>query len=603
MLQCAESHCAKHHAIGVFLIGDFNARHTLWGDSVINTYGKMIEEKLDWTKYSINAPHGPTFLACNGRSVIDLVLCSNSIHTQLSPLYTDSKAILFSGAPIRGHIPISTILSSKKSNMMQNKKGEEKIDMRTMDWENWKSHIESKLSNRKFQNATTMWNWMNEVIQEATSKCSQKKTVSPHSKPYWTKKLTELSKTLMAAQKRYTKRNTDDNHAAFKLAYEEFNALRKNECQQFILKKTSTLNASQSTKFWKEFNRLFKPKIEQQVDPLISSTSGDILTDNKDIEQELFETFFEAKHITSKNETFDAEFYQEVSDLYDQIKAVNYQQGPETYDCSNILNGEITHQEVMSTIKDKSPSMSFDNCLFHPSMILNLGPNAIAFITKLFNFCLTSGKWPWDAANVIFLKKEGKDSYAAPGAYRPISLTSYIGKILEKILADRLNLYLLKIGLVDPSQEGFCKGRNTVRYLNKLTSSIKGDQSRKLCILCLFIDFEKAFDSTWKKGLITKLWHVGIHGLYLRLIDSFLFSRTVSLLFNGHTGFARLCLEYGLPQGSALSPVLFRFYIHDLGESFVNKQFTDFYKFAEYCNYISSRFVVQREVIYFIYIS
>ena len=82
----------------------------------------------------------------------------------------------------------------------------------------------------------------------------------------------------MAAQKRYTKRNTDDNHVAFKLAYEEFNALRKNDCQQFVLKKTSTLNASQSTKFWKEFNRLFKPKIEKQVDQLISSTSGDILT-------------------------------------------------------------------------------------------------------------------------------------------------------------------------------------------------------------------------------------------------------------------------------------------------------------------------------------
>ena len=84
-----------------------------------------------------------------------------------------------------------------------------------------------------------------------------------------------------------------------------------------------------------------------------------------------------------------------------------------------------------------------------------------------------------------------------------------------------------------------------------------------------------------EKKLITKLWHVGIHGLYLRLINSFLFSRTVSLVFNGHTGFAQLSLEYGLPQASALSPVLFRFYIHDLGELFVNKQCTDFYKFAD----------------------
>ena len=66
--------------------------------------------------------------------------------------------------------------------MMQNKKGEEKIDMRTMDWENCKSHIESKLSNREFQNAT-MWNWMNKIIQEATSKCSQKKTLSPTVSP------------------------------------------------------------------------------------------------------------------------------------------------------------------------------------------------------------------------------------------------------------------------------------------------------------------------------------------------------------------------------------------------------------------------------------
>ena len=54
-------------------------------------------------------------------------------------------------------------------------------------------------------------------------------------------------------------------------------------------------------------------------------------------------------------ENFDAEFHQEVGDLYDRIEAVNYQQSPETYDCSIKVNGEITQQEVMSTIKDKTP--------------------------------------------------------------------------------------------------------------------------------------------------------------------------------------------------------------------------------------------------------
>ena len=101
-------------------------------------------------------------------------------------------------------------------------------------------------------------------------------------------------------------------------------------------------------------------------------------------------------------------------------------------------------------------------------MILNLGPNAITSITKLFNLCLKSGKWPWDAANVIFLKKEGKDSYAAPGAYRPISLTSYIGKILEKILADRLNLYLLQPRSQRVGRVGVAYPRINLAYPSKI---------------------------------------------------------------------------------------------------------------------------------------
>ena len=63
------------------------------------------------------------------------------------------------------------------------------------------------------------------------------------------------------------------------------------------------------------------------------------------------------------------------------------------------------------------------------------------------------------------------------------------------------------------------------------------------------------------------MWKAGVHGCYLKIIDCFLFSRSVSLLINGFAGPIRQCLDYGLPQGSVLSPILFKFYVSDMEET------------------------------------
>ena len=112
------------------------------------------------------------------------------------------------------------------------------------------------------------------------------------------------------------------------------------------------------------------------------------------------------------------------------------------------------------------------------------------FCGKL-KFCFTK-------KNFVLLKRDGKSSYSKAGAFRPISISSYIGKLLERILAQQLEIYLKKVGIIDVNQEGFSKGKNTIRYLNRLTTDIKGDIMKKLTVLCPFIDFEKAFDSVWK---------------------------------------------------------------------------------------------------------
>ena len=214
-------------------------------------------------------------------------------------------------------------------------------------------------------------------------------------------------------------------------------------------------------------------------------------------------------------------------------------------------------------------------------MFKYLKKNAIDILCKLANLCLKEGKWIWDRAEVIFLKKSGKDTYSKPGSYRPISISSYIGKLIEKILTSRIYKFLIKLELYDPNQEGFMPKRNTIRYLNRLINGIKADLQKKLTTLCLFIDFEKAFDSIWKAGLIVKLHKLGIQGNILRLINDFLVNRKVTININGVVGKIRQSTEVGLPQGSALSPILFRIYLMDFLIELENINEINIYKFAD----------------------
>ena len=458
-----------------------------------------------------------------------------------------------------------------------------------MNWEDWTRDIEIALSTGGYETLAfddkieELWDHIVRAIKCSTAENCSTKNVTKHSKPYWNSDLSVKSNTLRQATKKYITRNTDDALDKLKNAKEDFDEARKNACQQFILNETRNLNAAQSITFWKNFNRLFKPPTDEQVEALVTS-SGEVLTENDQIEQELFDTFFKARHIEENISKFDEPFYEETNKLYSDIKDNNFYPGNmDNFQHSSMLYSPITPKEVLSTIKEnKSTAASFDNLEIHPSMLKHLGPIAIHALSTLFSLCLRNSKWIWNSSNIIFLKKDGKSRYDKAGSYRPISISSYIGKLMERILAKRLETYLSSIGLIDSNQEGFSKGRNTVRYLHRLTAGIKGDIRRKLTVLCLFIDFEKAFDSVWKKGLIVKLWKHGVHGCYLGTIDSFLSGRTVSLLLNGFIGPVRACLDYGLPQGSVLSPILFKFFVFDMEDSCTQEhQQIKAFKFAD----------------------
>ena len=291
----------------------------------------------------------------------------------------------------------------------------------------------------------------------------------------------------------------------------------------------------------------------------------------------MFSTFFEGKHLN--NVDFDSIFYEQTNRIYEEIlleeiEAENHQ--------LKELNASITIAEIKSAIRNyDSGGKSADKEQFNPKMFKHLSDQVLKYIQKMANQCLNEGKWIWNKSEVIFLRKAGKGTYSNPGSYRPISISSYIGKLIEKIIAKRIQRYLDLIGLHDPDQEGFMEARNTIRYLNRLVMSLKSDMQKKLTSICLFIDFEKAFDSVWKRGLIVKLHKLGIKGKILHLQNDFLMSRKVTMNINGVVGNIRDTLDVGLPQGSALSPILFRIFIMDLATELSNRGDISIMKFAD----------------------
>ena len=576
MLNAADTYRKKVKAAGVILTGDLNARHTVWGDTMKNNYGNQLFERLDSNAFTIRYAPSPTFLSENGSSCIDLIIISNNLSRQVHTCYTDDEVELFSGAPTRGHVPLLTELSH---NMQVETQQEEKLDIESFDWDKWSKEIENTCRSDEvtnLQNPQDIWSFLETAISNATSKHGKTKRTTRHSKPYWTDKLTELCNRMRTARRVYNKRNTDSNKEEMNATKELFDLERKKACEDFILEKTKNLNISESVEFWKRFNKLFKSKADKGVDPLKDEAQG-VVTENLEIGEKLFSTFFESKHLIAEN--FDDYFYEEIVHLYNEIKIEDSDGNHET---QAELNVNVTLKEITSAIKKtKQCNKSFDNHNMHPKMLHNLGLNSLNLLQKLFNRCMDTAEWVWNTAEVIFLKKEGKDSYAVPGSYRPISITSYIGKLLEKVLAERIKVFLEKRGILDANQEGFTVNRNTVRYLNRLNIEIKTSLLKNNTVIALFIDFEKAFDSVWKKGLLVKLAKLNIEGKILNLVDHFLSARKVQLNVNGEIGELKECNEYGLPQGSALSPILFKIYLLDIFEDLNERNDISVLKFAD----------------------
>ena len=123
---------------------------------------------------------------------------------------------------------------------------------------------------------------------------------------------------------------------------------------------------------------------------------------------------------------------------------------------------------------------------------------------------------------------------------------------MERIITSRLEGFVETNDILDEEQEGFRHYRSTTNALLSLTQSIVDGFNEEKFTLAVLIDFEKAYDSVWREGLLVKLFKSGIQGKMWKWIQNFLDERLAKCLVNNTEG-EWFKTNIGLPQGAVIS--------------------------------------------------
>ena len=546
------------------ITGDFNAHSPLWDKNATSvTNKKFVDNIIDSGLILLNNGHATRIPDVHNHkaSAIDLTLISPSItHGYEWYIETDNLG--------SDHLPIITTLNEK----MEIPDEEDKIPKyryNCADWSKYKAFINAYDTQYiEKENVDDIYSHFCKTIHEAAQLSIPLKKSVTNSKTagniWWNTECEEVVKNKKFANKEYLKDQKNDD----KIRNKKIKNIESNKkC------------AEVKNQYFKDY--MFR-EIHGPVDmPKVWVTSSkmkngykqplcQITIDNKEFPTNVEKAEEFASYFSNISSTISLEENEQNRRKHEETNATSDKSN--TYN-DHYLNASITLQELKDAIKElsvKKSAVGIDGISY--TLLNNMPEKGLNCLHKIIQKCWNDQSLPeiWKTSIVLPILKTGKNK-RDKNNYRPISLTSHVSKLMEKIILNRMSYYVEKNNIIPANQNGFRKGRSTTDHIVKLSNHIKLQFSKRKGVLATFFDVRKAYDRVWHHKLLLKLKDIGFSGNILAFIQNFLSNRKITTrVGNSYSTFHST--NMGIPQGSIISPLLFNLLLHDLPKVITNKQ-------------------------------
>ena len=550
----------------IIISGDFNSHNPIWGSNKMDINGETIQKFLDSSNLTLINDGSPTRLdpKSGAESHIDLTLssstCASRIQWQVLPeLFGSDHYVIYFEFFINQNIQHFNL---------RNLSPESFWSVKNVNWELYSEYIRSEIkesyeNDENDINVQNKYDFLVDCITRTADKLLLKTTNQYKHKnpiPWWNE---DCNQAIKERNKSYNRlRKTLDNQDLIEYKKKKAMAQKtiRNAKRKYWEKHCSSLNRTSNLgEVWKHVKNLRQRGSNQEnFSNLIDPVNNKSITNVKEKADHIANYFQSIDKKIPPQETRRRRLFEKL--VVDKIIHMEHKSHEVTLKAMDEHFTEHELHKAINEMKETAPGKDG----IKPVMIKHLPNLAKCLLLDIYNLIWDSSHFPkqWYDTIQIPILKQNKDPTQS-SSYRPISLTPVLLKIMERMIKNRFTYYLEKNNIINSYQSGFRKNRSTMDHLLRLETEAHNSIKNNHYTGAVFMDLEKAYDLLWRKGLIYKLYKLGITGKFLKWTISFLKDRYCTVRIENQYS-SNYLLQNGIPQGSCISPTLFCIMVNDI---------------------------------------